>query len=410
MGPGAAFAILLVVAGAVSGAGGLVVVGVLLAIVVALRSLWSRFGFRALAYERHLSAPRVPWGERIELDLVVRNAKPLPLPRLRIDDFVTHGADIEGRRLSPSVKQGFDVLRQTWSIGWFERVTRRFRILGTRRGTFRFTSAELRISDLFTSGSQAEERQVLAAYRVVPRIVPVRSVLSQRPTVGANRATSGLFEEPSLFAGVRPYQPGDPLRRIHWKASARTGRPVSRRFDPGREREVILAIDIQTIPGASWMLNWDDAMVEGLCVAGLSLSRALILDGVAVGLAVNAFSDRPQRTIQLPASARPTQLETIADLLADVSPYPSVPFAQLLAWVARLAQPGCSVVALSARDPEDFLAVLLRLNAQGFHASLAAIGPDAADWSGQARRSGVTAAAYRLRPDWRTADALERVA
>jgi uncharacterized protein (DUF58 family) len=410
MGPGAALAILLVVAGAVSGAGGLVVVGVLLAIVVALRSLWSRYGFRALEYERHLSAPRVLWGEHIELDLVVRNAKPLPLPRLQTDDFVTHGADIVGRQLSPSVKQGFDVLRQTWSIGWFERVTRRYRVVGSRRGTFRFASAELRIADLFTSGSGVEERSASTAYRVVPRIVPVRSLLSQSPTVGASRAASGLFEEPSLFAGVRPYQPGDQLRRIHWKATARVGRPVSRRFDPGREREVILAIDIQTIPGASWMLNWDDALVEGLCVAGLSLARSFILDGIAVGLAVNAFSDRPQRTIHLPASARPTQIETIADLLADVSPYPSVPFAHLLASIGRLAQPGCSVVALGARDPTDFLAVLLRLNAQGFHASHAAIGPDAAEWRALARAHGLAAAAYRLYPDWRTADALERVA
>jgi len=410
VGLGAAFAILLVVTGALVGAGGLVLVGVLLAMVLALRSVWSRYGFRALEYERHISTARVPWGERAELDLVVRNAKLLPLPWLQIDDFVTHGADLGERQLSPSTRQGFDVMRHTWSIGWFERVTRRLPVIGSRRGTFRFTTTELRIADLFGSENASMERSIVTTYRVVPRTVPVRSLISQSPMIGATRTTRRLYEDPSLFAGVRPYQPGDPVRRIHWKATARVGRPVSRRFDPAREREIILALDIQTITGASWMLNWDDDAVEGLCVAALSLARSFIEDGIAVGLAVNAFSDRPQRTVYLPASAGSTQLTRIADLLADVSPYPSVTFASLLAGIGRVAQPGCAVVALSARDPSDFLAVLRRLNAQGFHASLAAMGAEAPLWTARSRALGQPAEAFRLLPDWQTAVALERVA
>jgi uncharacterized protein (DUF58 family) len=410
MAPGAALAIVLVVAGAVLGAGGLIVIGILMGLIVALRSVWSRYGFRALVYERRVSAHRMLWGERIDLDLVVRNAKPLPLPWLQIDDLVTHGADVVGHRLSPSARQGFDILRGTWSVGWFERVTRRLQVVGSRRGTFRFVSTTLRIADVFTRDTETEERSIATTYRVVPRIVPVRSLLTQSPAMAATRAARGLYEEPSLFAGVRPYQPGDQLRRIHWKATARVGRPVSRRFDPAREREIMLAVDIQTIPGASWMLNWDDDMVESLCVASLSLARSFIEDGVAVGLAVNAFTDRPQRTVYVPPSAGPGQVGTIADLLADVSPYPSVGFTQLLAGIGRVAPSGCSIVGLSARDPSDFVAVLLRLNRQGFYASLAAIGPDAGAWIVSSRSVGLPGAAYRLDPDWRTADALERVA
>ena len=245
----------------------------------------------------------MPWGERIELDLVVRNAKALPLPWLQIDDLVTHGADIVDRHLTESAQRGVDVLRGTWSVGWFERVTRRFQIVGSRRGTYRFTAAELRVADLFARTTRSEERPLRTTYRVIPRILSVRSALAQSPSVGATRAAKGLFEEPSLFAGVRPYQPGDPLRRIHWKATARVGRPVSRRYDPGREREVLIVLDMQTMSEAWWMLNWDDAVVEGLCVAALSLARSFLLDGTAVGLAVNAFSDRPQRT-GLPATSR----------------------------------------------------------------------------------------------------------
>jgi uncharacterized protein (DUF58 family) len=213
-----------------------------------------------------------------------------------------------------------------------------------------------------------------------------------------------------LFAGVRPYQAGDQLRRIHWKATARLGRPVSRRYDPAREREVLLALDMQTLPGPSWMLNWDDDLVEGLCVAALSLARSFVEDGIAVGLAVNAFSDRPQRVVYLPPSAAPIQVAAIADHLADVSPFASLPFDRLLAGTARRAPLGCSIVALSGRDPVEFVPILRRLSAQGYRVSHAAFGPDADRWSAHARALGVHSAGFRLHPDWQTADALERVA
>jgi uncharacterized protein (DUF58 family) len=409
MGPSVYLALAVIVAGAVIGSAGLLFAGLLMGMTLALRSLWSRFGLRALEYERRLSAHRVLWGERIDLDLIVRNGKPLPLPWLRIDDTITHGAEIVGRELTPSVRRGYDVLRETWSIGWFERVTRHFQIVGTRRGSYRFVSAELRVADLFASAHRTEERPISTSYRVVPRIVAVRSAVTPS-ALGTVKATRGLYEDPSLFAGVRPYQPGDPLRRVHWKATARLGAPVSRRYDPAREREVLIAVDIQTMPGEAWMLNWNDDLVEGLCVAALSLARTFVGDGIPVGLAVNAFSDRPQRTVFVPPSAAPGQLAAIADLLADVSPYASVPFERLLADVAHRTPLGSSVIALSCRDPVEFVPILRRLRTQGYAVTVAAFGPDAGRSTARARALGLPSAGYRLDPDWRTADALERVA
>jgi uncharacterized protein (DUF58 family) len=409
MGASAWIALIAIVAGALLDSGGLLFAGLLMGLVLALRSVWSRYGLRALEYERHLSAHRVLWGERIDLDLVVRNRKPLPLPWLQIEDTITHGAEIVGRTSTPSSQRGFDVLRQTWSIGWFERVTRHFQIEGTRRGSYRFISAELKVADLFSSADRREERALSTSYRVVPRIVTVRSSVTNSP-IGSVKARQGLYEDPSLFAGVRPYQAGDQLRRIHWKATARLGVPVSRRYDPARRPEVIIAVDMQTMPGVWWMLNWDDDLVEGLCVAALSFARSFIGEGTAVGLAVNAFSDRPQRTVFLPPSAAGGQFAMMADQLADVSQFASLPFNQLLADIVRRAPPGCSIVALSGRDPVEFVPTLRRIRAQGYPATLAAFGPDAARWSARARSLGVPSAGYRLDPDWRTADALERVA
>ncbi len=401
----------LVVAGALLGAGALVVVGLIVGMVILLRSVWSRYGLRGLTYERHLGADRLFWGERTELALVVRNAKLLPIPWLQIEDAVTHGVELVGADLVPSTtRRGIDVLRGTWSVGSYERVTRRLQVVAGRRGAYRFIDAELRIADMFSPGVAHEVRDLPASYRVLPRLLPVHSIAGQSPVPGTARAPVGMHEEPSLFSGVRPYQPGDAARRIHWKATARTGRPVSRRYDAALERQVMLALDIQTLEVPYWMLAFDDDQVEGLCIAALALARRLVEDGVGVGLAVNAFSHRPQRSVLIPPSAAPSQIGTIADRLADISPFASMPFERLLGSIALRAPVGCSIVALSGRDPAPFLRILRRLAGLGFATRHAGFGPDATTWSERARRVGLPTAAYRLSPDWQTADALDRVA
>jgi len=54
----------------------------------------------------------------------------------------------------------------------------------------------------------------------------------------AFRGTGMEFEE------VREYQPGDEIRRIDWKVTARSGRPFVKSYREERELTVILAVDI----------------------------------------------------------------------------------------------------------------------------------------------------------------------
>jgi len=45
------------------------------------------------------------------------------------------------------------------------------------------------------------------------------------------------------FAEVRPYQPGDDVRHIDWRVTARSGKPHTKLFREERERPVILVLD-----------------------------------------------------------------------------------------------------------------------------------------------------------------------
>ena len=395
--------------GALLGAAGLLLVGVVWLFVWLLRSLWTRFGLRNVVYERRLSTRRATVGEEIGLELVVRNRKLLPLPWLEIEDLMSDETRIVGRTLEPSELQGVGILRTTWSLGWYQRVTRRLRISAHHRGIYHFRAARLRVADLFARNNRADEQELGLRYAVVPRSVPVRIASSARPLPGPARARRGLFEEPSRFAGVRPYMRGDSARRIHWKATARLRRPVSRRYDPGREEQLILALDVQTVAGPHWLLHYDDDLLETLCTTAMSLARSVIAGGVACGLAANGLTLRPARTLNVAPSAAPSQVARIADDLAALSPFASVPFNTLLDTIAQRAPMGVTVMALSAQDPIPFVPTLRRLAATGRAVQMVTVGADAAASAGRSRAAGVPTAVADLAPDWRTADALTLV-
>ncbi len=406
---GAAGGLGLIVLGSLLFSPALIGVGAIVELVWLLRSLWTRYGLRGVSYERRLDRTRATIGEEIGLELVVRNRKLLPLPWLSVDDLVTSGASVVGRDFEPSVLPGFVALRTTWTLGWFERVTRRLRIEADRRGVYDFREAHLQVADLFGREKDVEERPLPLRYRVVPRHVPVTGldVLSAIP--GPALAKGGLFEEPTLFAGVRPYQAGDPRRRIHWKATARLGQPVSRRFDPGHDRELLIALDVQTVSGPFWLMQYEDELSEGLCTAAMSLARSLIADGFACGLAANGYSAVPGRGVFLAPGGAPAQVARIADELAGLSRWPSMPFANLLDRLGRRVPRSTAILALTSRPAREVLPVLRRLQRTGRRVRLAGLGPHGPQGLTDARTMGITAAVVRLAPDWRTARALELV-
>ena len=401
--------LLLIAAGAVLGAGGLVVTGVVVGLVWLLRGLWTRFGLRALTYERQLSATRTVVGDDISLELTVRNRKLLPIPWLAVDDLLTRPATVAGHHLEPADVPGFGSLRTTWTVGWFERATRQLRIVSDRRGVYEFRSARLQVADLFARELVSEEREATVRYWVIPRSVPVRTSAAMSQLPGSARARRGLFEDPAQYAGVRPYLPGDSLRRVHWKATARLGRAVSRRHDPGQEREVVLALDAQTIPGPFWQMQYDEELIEEVCTAAMSLARATIADGVACGLAANGYSLGGRRVVHLAPSAAPGQATRIADELAALSRWASMPFGTLLGQLARRVRPATIILAISTQAPNAFLPIMRRLSASGHPVRLLALGPEGPGAIVSARAIGVPAEIARLDPDWRRADALDLV-
>lgn len=396
----------MVAAGAVLGAPGLLLVGGLTLLSRWLTTLWSRYGLESVGYERRIGTTRAVWGDEVPLDIEVWNRKLLPLPLLTADDHVTDTLHVAGKPLVASERPGQGALQNSWSLLWFERVVRHLVIDARRRGAFTFGPVRLTVSDLFERGTNSEERELPGELLVRPRMVPVRLPHVPAAPLGSARTRSSLFTDPSRYAGVRRYQPGDPMRRIHWRAMARTGEPVSRRYEPVHERQVLIAIDLQTVPGPHWLMLFDDDQVEALCVAAASLARRMLRDNTACGLLLGAQLVGGRRWAYLAPSAASSQLGHIEDVLARVQPILSLPFEKLLGVVPRRLAPGGTVLTLAARDPEPYADRLRRLSRTGYAVTHVAFGAEREAHRSQMAALGIPARVAELEPDWRTADAL----
>ncbi len=405
-----ALAALLVAVGALAGAPGLLLIAGITLAYGSLTRIWTRYGMRDVAYTRSLGAQRAVAGDEVPLDISIWNRKPLPLPWIAADDPITDGIGVRERPvLDRDESFARRSLRNVWSLAWFERVIRHFHLQAERRGVYEIGPVRLRVRDILGRGAVARSLPDVDRLVVGPRSVAVRQTGDELAPFGDRRARRSLFSDPSLFGGVRPFQPGDPLKRVHWRASARIGTAVSRRYEPARGREVVIVLDVQTIEGQPhWEMTWDDEAFESLCVATVSLGRRLLEQGAAVGLAAASFTGSTQRLAFVPPQASFGQVTRLADLLARCGPISSGSLERLLTWTMRRVPAGCTLLILSVRDPGPMRPVLARLLRSGYdvewvalHAGAATPPPPA-----RARLTGVRLLHARLDDGWRSADAL----
>ncbi len=93
-----------------------------------------------------------------------------------------------------------------------------------------------------------------------------------------------MFEDPTRIAGVRRYEAGDPLNRVHWRATARTGQLHSKVYEPSTVAGVTIVLDFHRRPHDP---KHEPYRSELAITAAASLANAVYEMGQQVGLVSN---------------------------------------------------------------------------------------------------------------------------
>ena len=292
-----------------------------LAFVIAVSSrIWAALSLKEITIDRAASIDHAFQGDEIEITFTVENKKPLPVPWIEINEFVPRGLLVEGHKfIEQDILGGADIKFST-SLGAYERVRIKRKIRALSRGTYRLGKTHLRSGDLFgLYPAEATLEHTAWSIFVYPQIrsIPGFSLPSRRP-IGDSLSRQPLWNDPSRPAGVREYRPGDGVKNIDWKTTARRGEMFVRQFDPSvSEHVVIFAEAITTsIPWEGYRSD----VLEATMTAAASIAQHALALGYKTGLVANGVTSLRSSYAVVPPSSGPTQLTTLLESLAMVHP------------------------------------------------------------------------------------------
>ena len=213
---------------------------VLLGVYLLSRWLARRWAEDLHAERRCDNSPREV-GDTLEVEITLRNTGTLPILWVLVEDLLPERSfrrsrfSVKGKRIQVVNLRP----KQTKPI--------KYKLMFEMRGYYPVGPTMLETGDVF--GLHRRHRVVgePVYIMVYPKVLPLPQYdfASERP-IGEVRLQNRLFEDVTRTAGVRQYQMGDPLNRIHWGATARTGQLHSRIFEPTTLAGATILVDFHS--------------------------------------------------------------------------------------------------------------------------------------------------------------------
>jgi uncharacterized protein (DUF58 family) len=327
------------------------------------------YALSGLTFDRRL--PAMAWErEEVVLQYTVRNST-------RIARFF-----LSFQEELPAWFQSTDKRDPLFNVGAYETITIEHRYRMQRRGVYE--AAEFSVTAMdplgvfgFTQRLQAPAEMVVYP---MPRPIPLLELAGSEKYGFQDFTTLALHGSSVDPDGVRLYSPGDPLRRVHWRQTARTGRLTVIEYDETQTIDVVIAIDLHR--GTDIGKDGNTTLEYAVRIAA-SLCDAASRAGASVRMAAPA-EDLPetmrQAVIAAGASTRgDLQMTRVLAALARVQAESSATLAATLEAHMYTFHPGSSIVVLTSRPEAALAQVMVQCRALGIRPMVVYIDPETFD-------------------------------
>lgn len=292
---------------------------------------------------RQLRPARVHAGGNSRVELTVVNRSGRRSPVLTVRDTVVPSRSPGRGRATPGPterKRQARFLLAPLAPGEENRAT--YRLPAERRGTYTVGPLEVVVGDslgLWSRSTTVAPPVELTVYPAVEPVAPLPHSRGDDPTAGAPRPAAVGPSGEDLY-GLRPYQLGDDLRRVHWPSTARTGELVVRQLERPWQGRATVLLDV----GAT---THTDATLEVAVSAAASILLASFRNGALVRLATSDGTDSG-------VAAGHAHLEAILEHLAVVGPGPADRLPSVVAGMRRAGNGGgLAVITTTAATASD---------------------------------------------------------
>ena len=246
--------------------------------------LWAR---QTAVCRQHLNTPHVHRGETAQLALKAEHRCPLPIAPL-MGDFSYAGQQIDCAFGAAPVQAH----------------ERRLPLTARHVGQFDARVTRLVIHDLFgLLEMKKKSRAQAATLTVLPRPFDIEK---PRITLGddGSAALARTQEDYNAPEDVRAYQPGDAMKRIHWKLSSRKREILVRRFETPAPPDTLILLDCSAPLGGESVPEGKENLRDALCETAVAVASLQMEDGSPVRLPIygdqaNEFSSDHKASLTL---------------------------------------------------------------------------------------------------------------
>jgi uncharacterized protein (DUF58 family) len=352
--------------------------------------------FLAWSWTEHLTARRAvadqvsEIGDTIEMKVELENRGRLAVPWVLLEDSLPNPVPQE---LRPRFEiNGPWVALTRLAPGESETVFE-YEIKFLQRGYYQFGPMLAETGDVFGLHRRYRLLTEPQFVLVLPKVLPLQGYnLASRRPMGEIRVAHRLFEDPTRLAGVRLFQQGDPLNRIHWRATARTGMLHSRVFENSRVAGATLLLDFHQ-DSHRGVIGANSAELAIVTVA--ALANAVFIQGQQIGLITNGrdaadrireegwkgefqrrnLAQQHARTVSQNTRVRPVVVPTrrssdnllrILETLGRLEQTDGLDFAGLLQEAAMQIPRDATLVAVISRVTPEMALALGEMARQGF--------------------------------------------
>ena len=339
------------------------------AVYVLMGVLLTKFGLRGLQCTRAFSRAAVFAGESGEMVEVIRNDRPMLIPWLRVECHISPYLQL-GRQENLSVS-GSRYYCSLFTLMPWQQVKRRHRVKFLHRGVYDLGNASLTVGDVLGFFQASREQQMHVPVVVFPQLLDERE-LPQPLSLLLGEAASKrqLLTDPFLVRGIRDYRPGDPVRDIHWPATARMGSAQVRLFDHTTRMKLMVILNVQR-KDAQWgdyLMEYEEGEIEyGISVAATMCVRAL-RSGLSAGFAANMPFGEEKTSAILPPDAGAAREEELLAAFARLTVVRTMAFPLFLDTLTDLTD--MDVLVLSCYDSPEVQSGLEKLRRQGNQVTL----------------------------------------
>jgi uncharacterized protein (DUF58 family) len=328
-----------------------------------LTRLWSYLALKNLRGECSLSDTRVFPGDTVELKLRLINRKILPLPWAEISKDIPTGFLNQEQGIE-SDQAGFKKISRSSPMLWYSAISWKHSLSCLKRGYYKLGPLCITTGDIFGFYPRTLIEPAEDCLIVYPRIFDIDHLtLSAAYPLGEALAEKRLFEDPSRAIGVRDYNPGDSLRRIHWKASARRQQLQVKVFESTTTLKVALFLIVDSFQMQG--INMENELETGISTAA-SLANYCIEKKSQVGFWTNSRQADCGLPARIPAGSGVERLVRILETLAKVTPVSHQSFTAFFQSERAHLPSGATLLFILSQTSPELLSTIIEARTSGY--------------------------------------------